>query len=854
MEQVRGTGLGPKTGTSEPWPLQLFDAWARSSPGQEILRCEALALTGGELLARSERLAQLLRPGPFVAVCLPRGAGLVVALLAVWRAGKAYVPLEPSYPLPRLRFILEDCQASLVLVERSTEPRGLCEDGRLLRLSWPGGEPEGLEAPLVQGPPEEPTHLAYLIYTSGSTGQPKGVLVSQAAVCNVLHAFNGALRPEEDPSDVLVSVTTFCFDISVLEMFWPLCFGFRLVLCSLAVARSGGLLRSALEGVRGARLIFQATPSSYRALLQAGWSGGPHVTAICGGEAFPTVLAGPLHQNGAAWNAYGPTEATVWCAAHRLTDADTNGAPVPIGGPVAGMQLFVEGDAGDDGGEVEGELLIGGVGLAEGYLKRPELTAQKFRPGPLGRRVFCSGDLVRRREGLLWCLGRRDHQVKIRGFRLELGEVEATLEAQPEVRGAVALVLEGELLAVVAAAGPPPALRASLRAALAALPSYAVPRRLAALEALPLLPSGKVDRRALQEQAEQGRLEFWPLADTDERGAEVRPLREVVIESVAMVTGVTIEDNTEEFVSLGIDSMSAVPLAELLSVRLLQSAELPLEDLYVYNTLQALCGYLQGRMAELTSEQAPPQATKTKTYAQLKKSRARDTKEAVPMLPGLEACRDGNLSLLREVLEEGSFDVHATDRFGGSGLHWAASGGHLEVCRLLVEHQALVGYADKKSGRMALHWAARQGKLEVVQWLVLEHGLPVDAQTKDCTTPFQLGAWGGHVEVCQWLLLKKADLWHQNSWSCLAHHFAALAGMEACCRWLRQQGLDLGTPNNQGHNALHKAAYGGHAALCQWLQDEVDLDPAECDVRGQNAAALARKAGFEDLAQRLEQA
>ncbi|CAJ1358674.1 unnamed protein product [Effrenium voratum] len=190
-------------------------------------------------------------------------------------------------------------------------------------------------------------------------------------------------------------------------------------------------------------------------------------------------------------------------------------------------------------------------------------------------------------------------------------------------------------------------------------------------------------------------------------------------------------------------------------------------------------------------------------------------------------------------------------------------------CKLLAKHEpdkallnadsfgyyvlALVGYADKKSGRMALHWAARQGKLEVVQWLVLEHGLPVDAQTKDCTTPFQLGAWGGHVEVCQWLLLKKADLWHQNSWSCLAHHFAALAGMEACCRWLRQQGLDLGTPNNQGHNALHKAAYGGHAALCQWLQDEVDLDPAECDVRGQNAAALARKAGFEDLAQRLEQ-
>eukprot|EP00435_Cladocopium_sp_Y103_P052723 s418_g16.t1 len=166
-------------------------------------------------------------------------------------------------------------------------------------------------------------------------------------------------------------------------------------------------------------------------------------------------------------------------------------------------------------------------------------------------------------------------------------------------------------------------------------------------------------------------------------------------------------------------------------------------------------------------------------------------------------------------------------------------------------YYASVDFADKKSGRTALHWASRQGHLEVVQWLLAEHQIPVDVRTKDDTTPFQLAAWGGHVPLCAWLLSQKADLHHRNSWFCLAHHFAALAGMSDCCKWLHQQGVDLGATNSQGHNALHKAAYGGHAALCAWLQENADLDPHQKDVRGQTCAALAKKAGFEDLSCQL---
>ncbi|CAE7791046.1 pksJ, partial [Symbiodinium sp. CCMP2592] len=361
MEELLPSTLqcGP-AGTTQPLPVELFDALASAQPERDAV-CSDDPAHGSWTLATLRRRARLLasailsrlradqRPldDALVAVCLPRGPALPVALLAVWYAGAAYVPLEPSQPVARLRFLLEDSQARLLIAERRTEPKDLAAfSSATLRLLWPSGElEEDSKAPFPEPAAEAPGDLAYVIYTSGSTGKPKGVRVATGAVTNVLHAFEDMVRKgAASEDDVLVAVTTFCFDISVLEMFWPLCYGFRLVLCSAATARSGrsleALLSSRRPEPRQGRLIFQATPTSFRSLLQAGWKGGENVAAVCGGEAFSGQLVLPLSQlcGAGVWNAYGPTETTIWSAAHRLRGDEV---VVPIGRALPGTKLLL---------------------------------------------------------------------------------------------------------------------------------------------------------------------------------------------------------------------------------------------------------------------------------------------------------------------------------------------------------------------------------------------------------------------------------------------------------------------------------------------------------------------------------
>ncbi|CAK0861766.1 unnamed protein product [Prorocentrum cordatum] len=700
-------------------------------------------------------------------------------------------------------------------------------------------------------------------------------------------------------------------DISALEIFWPLCFGFRLCLASAATARSGPALAELLARVRPR--YFQATPTTFRSLLHAGWRGGPRTAAISGGEALPGGLAQQLSAlcGGGVWNAYGPTETTIWSSTHRLPAPCLQGAPsplpavVPIGGPISGTTLLIAPPRPADGEEAPppasaahggacGELLIGGVGVARGYRNRPELTAARFvpRPGRAGEPAgvyYHTGDLVRLpADGLeLAFLGRLDHQVKIRGFRVELGEVESLLEQSPGVRAAVVSVLGGPGEAGGARSGEEPALaahvlvgpgagrapewrRALLSQLAARLPSYMVPRHIVALESFPLLPSGKVDRTALLEvqpdawSTEGGegveepcdgatielcrRLSSLDWAGSSAQGeAAASSLRHAVAAIASAVTGAAppADDEDVEMASLGIDSVSAVPMADALSRLLLSGRAVPLEDLYVHATLPALAAYLRGRLLE---RPAPARGAPDVCAAMLGPERApaRLGGAARRRRPG-QASRDGDLRSLAALLEARAFDpAAARDRFGGSALHWAASGGHLGACRLLVEGRAEPGFADKKSGRCALHWCARQGHLRVAQWLVGEHSQCVGALTKDRTTPLQLAAWGGHVPVCAWLLGRGASLEHRNAWQCLPHHFAALAGMTATCAWLHDHSADLRATNDQGHGALHKAAYGGHRALCAWLQDELGIDrrAAEPDARGQTPADLALKVRY----------
>jgi amino acid adenylation domain-containing protein len=346
-----------------------------------------------------------------------------------------------------------------------------------------------------------PDDLAYVIYTSGSTGLPKGVEVHHGAVASFLRAFGRAVPLAA--GDVLAAVTTPSFDISVLELLGPLAAGARVEVVGREEAADGAVLARRLAA--SGATVMQATPSSWRLLLDAGWAPPPGFRALCGGEALPADLAARLLGGGGAlWNLYGPTEATVWSTAAPLAPGQ---APVPVGRPLANTRAYVLDPRGRPlPAGVPGELWLGGAGVARGYRGRPALTAQRFAPDPFspvpGARMYATGDRARLgADGALYCLGRLDQQVKVRGVRVEPGEVEAALRRHPAVRDAAVVLREpapgdARLTAYVESADPPPAaeLRAHLRGWLpeAMLPSVFVP-----LAALPRTPNGKLDRAAL---------------------------------------------------------------------------------------------------------------------------------------------------------------------------------------------------------------------------------------------------------------------------------------------------------------------------------------------------------------------
>ncbi|MDI3381092.1 amino acid adenylation domain-containing protein [Xenophilus aerolatus] len=459
-------------------------------------------------LARRLRERGIAR-GARVGLCIGRSPQMLLAQLGVLKAGAAYVPLDPAYPLERLRMMAED--AGLALALSGEEGEGIVDglgvpsqrvDDWLQATGGPGAParaPLPPDAALDAGEHDE----AYLIYTSGSTGRPKGVMVPHRGVVNFLE---GMLRePGLTPGDCLVAVTSPSFDPSVLDLLLPLRARARLVIASWAQTQDATALRALLES-SGATLL-QATPSAWRQLLEAGWQGGPHFRGLIGGEALPPVLAEQLTARMAElWNIYGPTETTVWTTAWRVHDPRQG---IAIGRPIANTTVW----ALDPHGHpcpigVPGELYVGGEGVTAGYLGRPELNAERFLPDPFGdrpgARMYRSGDLGRwRHDGQLEHLGRADHQVKLRGHRIELGEIESALLDHPALAHCVAVTralseADVRLVAYYVRHEGSPASAADLREHLRArLPDYMVPQHFVALDRLPQLPNGKVNRAAL---------------------------------------------------------------------------------------------------------------------------------------------------------------------------------------------------------------------------------------------------------------------------------------------------------------------------------------------------------------------
>ncbi len=476
--------LSISVGPKQDYPSVPFTTYLQPSEARAVTY-GGQTWSYGELLRRADQIACKLRQDgiraeAIVGVQLERSLDLLATLLGIWKAGGAYLPLDPTYPAERLRFMREDSRAALTI-----------EAEYLVDLP---AEKQALE----EGSGATLDHLAYVIYTSGSTGQPKGVPVTHRSLMSFLQAMRRETRI--GPGDVFTAVTTLSFDISAMELFLPLLAGAELVIAPRQVAIDGAQLAHLLH--QSQTSILFGTPATWRLLLDAGWQGCAGLRILCGGEAMTPTLAAALLQRGATvWNMFGPTETTI-CSV--MTQVQSGREEVPIGKPVANTEtLVVDVDGIPVPIGVEGELWIGGIGVARGYLHRAELTATKF-----GRdRRFRTGDRVVMKEGgELLFRGRMDQQVKIRGFRVEPGEIEAVLLRHPHVREAAVLAEEDRLTAYLVATGQDTeALRHHLSAA---LPEHMVPARFVFLSAMPLTPNGKLDRHSLQREKEVSLLEL----------------------------------------------------------------------------------------------------------------------------------------------------------------------------------------------------------------------------------------------------------------------------------------------------------------------------------------------------------
>ncbi len=507
------TLLALNNATEQEYPrehtlVDLFRQQVKHSPEATAVVCSHQQLTYQELDSRSDRLAHTLHArgwagaGQRVGVFFNRSTDLLVALLAVMKSGSAYVPLDPHYPQARIAHICNDAEMAGILTNRAL--------GTLLAETgveyWTADEELSAEGSKVPALPEGPgtEDSAYVIYTSGSTGLPKGVEIGHRALTNFLCSMQQ--QPGLTAEDTLLAVTTISFDIAALELYLPLICGAKVVIAREEEVVDGHALEELIDDQQVS--VLQATPVTWRLLLEAGWQPRPKLKMLCGGEALPRALADQLLQNNASlWNLYGPTETTIWSAALQVQPGS---GPVPIGAPIANTQFYILDEQQQPVPQgMPGELYIGGDGVAKGYFRHDELNAERFIADPFSEsdnRLYRTGDRIRLRpDGSYEYLGRTDFQVKLRGYRIELGEIDAVLQGHPQVRDAVCVLGEnssGDAViwgyVVPQESDDPELLLSELRQSLSdRLPAYMHPSSLTLLDAMPQTPNGKTDRKAL---------------------------------------------------------------------------------------------------------------------------------------------------------------------------------------------------------------------------------------------------------------------------------------------------------------------------------------------------------------------
>jgi amino acid adenylation domain-containing protein len=592
------------------WPAgtltTLLDQQARRSPERVAVRCGGTQLSYAGLHRRAERLAQRLRehgvgPETVVGVHLERSAELVIALLAVLKAGGAYLPLDPGYPGQRLAFMLSDAAVPVVLTAPGSDLQLAEGSVTVLNVSAQAGRGR----PRVRLPAAEPENLAYVIYTSGSTGRPKGVQVPHRGIVNRLLGMQEAYRLRA--GDTVLQKTPISFDVSVWELFWPLLAGARLVLAEPGGHRDPAYLARLIHDQRVTVCHF--VPAMLHAFLDARPAElcASLRLVVCSGEALPAGLARRFHRtlpDCDLENLYGPTEASVDVTSWSCR-ADWDRSAVPIGRPVAGTRAYVlDRRMAPLPVGIPGELYLGGVQLARAYGGRPGLTAGRFVADPLsvpGARLYRTGDLARwRPDGVLEYLGRADRQVKVRGFRVEPGEIEAALVSQPGVAQAVVTVREDQpgerrIIAYLTAAPAPAAGArtallpepAALRAGLArTLPDHMIPAAFVPLPALPLDPNGKVDYPALPAP---------PPGPAGRTTPYIAPRTAAERQIAALWREVLNRDRvgvTDNFFELGGDSMHAIRITGLARE---QGLDITSAELFTHQTVEAMAASLAAR-------------------------------------------------------------------------------------------------------------------------------------------------------------------------------------------------------------------------------------------------------------------
>ena len=553
-----------------------------------------LSLNYSELQQRANQFARTLRDrgiqrGQHVGICVERGVDMLAIVIGTLKAGAAYIPLDPSFPRERLQFMAEDAELALLVSTNSLAqhfdlPRErlllLDEDASLIEAQ--SHEPLTPDAALDA----QPEDAAYLIYTSGSTGKPKGVVVPHRAVVNFLSSM--AREPGLTTDDILVAVTTLSFDIAVLELYLPLMVGATVVIASHEEAVDGTALIGLLE-THGAT-VMQATPVTWRLLLEADWSGGAAFKALVGGEALPLDLADQLIATDVElWNMYGPTETTVWSTCCHVTNT-SNG--ITIGTPIDNTKIYIL----DEQKNlcpigVPGELYIGGDGVTLGYWKRPDLTADRFIPDTFAdtpnATMYGTGDKARwLNDGTLQHLGRFDDQIKVRGYRIEAGEIEAGIVRHPMVNEVTVIAREDipgdqRLVAYIVCSGATENLEQQIREQLREhLPEYMIPAHYVQLDKMPRTNNGKLNRKAL------------PAVDVSQtsRRTEVVPpqneTEETLVNIWAEVLGLEELGIDDDFFELGGHSLLGMQVVS--RVRQTLSSELALRDIFISPTIRAL--------------------------------------------------------------------------------------------------------------------------------------------------------------------------------------------------------------------------------------------------------------------------